>query len=156
MTFLIFHPKTCPTSLHCLGNQLILSLINASPSSLITIFPFPLPFFLGLNVSLFAETLVTPLMTRYQALLDDPTFTPIGNRSRNDSKDRRTFFSNTLWTESTIRASQCFYKGHIPPERWGGPPRPLEAQQGPGECRMVFSLGDGVSGGMKYAESSHI
>ncbi|KAF6223906.1 hypothetical protein HO173_013069 [Letharia columbiana] len=91
----------------------------------------------------------------YQTLLDDPTFTPIGNRSRSENNpetDRRTFFSQTQWTDATIRASQCFYRGFIPPDRWSEDPRPVEAQKGPGECRMLFSLGEGVSGGLKYVK----
>lgn len=45
----------------------------------------------------------------------------------------------------------------MPAERWSGKPRPVEAQEGPGECRMLFSLGNGVSGGLKYVDyrSSH-
>ena len=97
-----------------------------------------------------AQTDPSPKTPRYQTLLADPTFTPIGNRDRrateSDTK-RRTFFSNTLWTDTTIRSTQCFYKGFIHPERWTGDPRPASAQTGPGECRMVFSLGEGLGGG---------
>ena len=87
--------------------------------------------------------------SRYQTLVNDPAFTSIGNRSRsqNDPKTRRRlFFTKALWTDSTIRASQTFYKGFIPVERWSGKPRPAEAQTGAGESRMICSLGDSLSG----------
>ena len=97
-----------------------------------------------------------PKPPRYQTLLHDPTFTPIGNRDRrateSDTK-RRTFFSNTLWTDTTIRSTQCFYKGFIRPERWTGDPRPASACAGPGECRQVFSLGQGLGGGTSRCAS---
>ena len=97
-------------------------------------------------------------ISRYQALVNDPTFTAIGNRSHRDKEPgrrHRTFFTDTLWSDSTIRSSQFFYKGFVHPEKWDGKPRPLEAQAGPGECRIVFSLGEGL-GGPRYAEIKSI
>jgi len=94
-----------------------------------------------------------------QALWQDSSYTPIVNRIRRrpgptDSEaTRRAFLTSTLWTPTTIRASQCFYKGPLPSERWSGPPRTPESQDGLGSCKMLFSLGEGLTGGQ--AGSAH-
>ena len=40
----------------------------------------------------------------------------------------------------------------MPLGSWSGQARPPAAQTGLGECRTVFSLGEGMSGGMKYVK----
>lgn len=95
-----------------------------------------------------------------QSFWEDFTYTPVvnlipgGRPGPVDSKTvRRTFFTSTLWTPATIRASRLFYKSPIPPTRWSGPPPLPESQEDLGACMMLCSLGGGLTGGQ--ADSAH-